>query len=94
MNLDQPQAIPGNPKLWDSLRSQARAKFPHSGLNGPLPFPAAKWLRDEYNRQGGQYVDSKEQIDPKLRDYKQEAEDSKKRKISELKRKKKKANLL
>ena len=88
------QQLPANPKLWNSLREQARAKFPHSGSSGALPFPAAKWLSEEYARQGGQYVSSKRDIDPKLRDYDQEAEDAKKRKEQELKRKKKKANLL
>jgi hypothetical protein len=94
MLLNEPKPIPANPKLWNSLRAQARAKFPHSGLEGTLPYPAAKWLKAEYDRQGGQYVTSKQDINPRLRDNEQDAEDAKKRKIAEEKRKKKKANLL
>jgi hypothetical protein len=78
---------PANPKLWNLLRSQAKAKYPSHGKN--LSFPASKWLRDEYARQGGKFVASKRDVDPKLRDDRQDAEDAKKRKEAEKKRKEK-----
>ena len=79
---------PANPKLWNLLRNQARAKYP-SRVTKNLSFPASKWLRDEYARQGGQFVASKRDVDPKLRDEKQDAEDAKKRKEAEKKKKEK-----
>lgn len=65
-------AQPNNPKLYNTLLNQARAKYPAHGTLG-LGFAAAKWLSNEYAKQGGGYVDSIKQVDPKLRDYKQEA---------------------
>ena len=87
------QPVPSNPKLWNLLTSQARAKYPSAKTKG-LSFPAAKFVRDEYARQGGGFVDSKSQVNPKLRDTKKEAEDKKKRQESDLKRKKKKQGFI
>ena len=72
--------VPANPKLWNLLMGQAKAKYPSRGKN--LAFPASKWLREEYARQGGKFVASKREVDPKLRDVKKDAEYAKKRKIA------------
>jgi hypothetical protein len=79
--------IPQNQKLWDLLIGQAKAKFPSHSDN--LSFPGAKWVSAEYTRQGGQYVDSKNDIPANLRDLQKDAEDAKKRKLAEAKRKNK-----
>jgi len=66
-------AQPNNPKLYNMLLNQAKAKWPsHKGPNH-LSWPAMKWFGQEYAREGGGYVDSIQQVDPNLRDYKQEA---------------------
>lgn len=77
---------PANPQLWNRLVQQARAKFPHSNPKGGLTFPEASWVKKEYARTGGQFVDSKEDVDPRFRDYKKEADDKKRRKENELKK--------
>lgn len=84
--------VPANPKLWNLLLRQAKAKYPSHGKN--LAFPASKWLREEYSRQGGKFVGSKKEVDPKLRDIKQDQEDSKKRKLAEKKKKEKQKGFL
>ena len=84
--------VPANPNLWNLLLRQAKAKYPSHGKN--LAFPASKWLRDEYSRQGGKFVGSKREVDPKLRDVKQDQEDSKKRKLAEKKKKEKQKGFL
>jgi hypothetical protein len=84
--------VPANPKLWNLLLRQAKAKYPSRSKN--LAFPASKWLREEYARQGGSFVGSKKDVDPKLRDVKQEQEDSKKRKLAEKKKKQKQMGFL
>jgi hypothetical protein len=84
--------VPANPKLWNLLMGQAKAKYPSRGKN--LAFPASKWLREEYARQGGKFVASKREVDPKLRDVKKDAEDAKKRKIAEKKKKQKQLGFL
>ena len=84
--------VPANPKLWNLLLRQAKAKYPSHSKN--LAFPASKWLRDEYSRQGGKFVGSKREVDPKLRDVKQDQEDAKKRKLAEKKKKEKQKGFL
>ena len=84
--------VPANPKLWNLLMGQAKAKYPSRGKN--LAFPASKWLREEYARQGGKFVASKREVDPKLRDVKKDAEDAKKRNIAEKKKKQKQLGFL
>jgi hypothetical protein len=86
-------AQPDNPKLYNSLLAQAKAKFPSHKPNG-LSYPAAKWFGQEYARQGGGYVDSIKQVDPKLRDYKVEAEKKEKTKEENKKRAMKKRGLV
>jgi hypothetical protein len=75
------------------LLQQAKAKFPSHKPNG-LSFPAAKWFGQEYAREGGGFVDSIKQVDPKLRDFKQEAIVKEKRKEALDKKKKKQAGFV
>ena len=86
-------AQPNNPKLYNMLLQQAKAKFPSHKPNG-LSFPAAKWFGQEYAREGGGFVDSIKQVDPKLRDFKQEAIVKEKRKKALDKKKKKQAGFV
>ena len=86
-------AQPNNPKLYNMLLAQAKAKFPSHKPNG-LSFPAAKWFGNEYARQGGGFVDSIKQVDPKLRDFKQEEVEKEKRKEALEKKKKKQSGFV
>jgi hypothetical protein len=86
-------AQPNNPQLYNRLLAQAKAKFPSHKPNG-LSFPAAKWFGQEYAREGGGFVDSIKQVDPKLRDFKQEAVDKQKRKEALEKKKKKQSGFV
>lgn len=67
-----PKQHPANPKLWNMLTTQARSKF----RTYPSP-AAAHWVHSRYLQLGGKFVDSKTQIDPRFRDYVQEAKDKK-----------------
>lgn len=78
--------FPANPQLWNRLVSQAKAKFPHSNPRGGVNRAGAKWIKEEYAREGGQYVESKQDVDPKFRDYKKEEADKKRRKENEKKK--------
>jgi hypothetical protein len=86
-------AQPNNPKLYNMLLQQAKAKFPSHKPNG-LSFPAAKWFGQEYAREGGGFVDSIKQVDPKLRDFKQEEIVKEKRKEAADKKKKKQSGFV
>ena len=63
-----------NPKLWNQLRQQAEARWPKRVGKGTTP-QANKWMSQQYNLLGGGEVASKKDVDPKKRDYKQEAKD-------------------
>jgi hypothetical protein len=78
---------PANPKLYNSLSEQARTKYPNKGKG--LGWAGAKWLKAEYEKQGGTFVASKKFVDPEKRDYQQEKKDAIKRKTTELKKKRK-----
>lgn len=84
---------PSNPKLYNTLLAQAKAKYPSHKPDG-LSFPAAKWFGQAYAQQGGGYVDSIKQVDPKLRDFKTEDIKKEKRKKADAKRKAKKLNIV
>jgi len=76
---EAPKQYPANPKLWNMLTTQARSKF------RAYPSPAAAhWVHSRYQQLGGKFVDSKKQVDPKMRDYAQERKD----KIEEKQKKK------
>lgn len=63
-----PKQLPANPKLWNMYVAQAKSKF------RVYPSPAAAhWVRSHYTQVGGQFVNSKKDIDPRFRDYVQEA---------------------
>lgn len=74
---------PANPQLWNSILGRAKSRFPHARADGGVTFPEASWASKEYKREGGQYVNSKSDVDPRFRDYKKEAEDKKRRKEKE-----------
>ena len=69
-----------NPKLWNMITAQANTKF---SKNSPA---RGHWIHAKYNQMGGQYVKSKKDVDPRFRDYTQEAldkkEDSEKKKVT------------
>ena len=83
---------PANPKLYNSLSEQARTKYPNKGKG--LGWAGAKWLKAEYEKQGGTFVASKKFVDPEKRDYQQEKKDAVKRKTTELKKKRKKQGFI
>jgi hypothetical protein len=87
-------AQPGNPKLWNRLKAQAIAKYPHQAADGKLSFAAAKWIKEEYIREGGNYVNSINEVDPKNRDFEAEEKTKEKNKKQAKKRAMKKANLV
>jgi hypothetical protein len=59
-------SIPANQKLWSMLLVQARAKF------RTFPSPAAShWIHEKYTQMGGQFVESKKDLD---RDNKKESD--------------------
>jgi len=67
-----PKQYPANPKMWNMLVAQARARF------NKWPSPSAShWVHAHYLQMGGKFVDKKSQVDPKMRDYKQEEMDKK-----------------
>jgi hypothetical protein len=63
---------PDNPKLFNALTNQAMAKYPSYKTAGLSP-SAGKWRQNEYLKQGGSFVQDIRQVDPKKRDFKQEA---------------------
>ena len=67
-----PKQEAANPKLWNMLTTQARAKF----RTYPSP-AAAHWVHSRYVQLGGKFVPSKKDIDPRLRDYVHEAQEKK-----------------
>jgi len=62
---------PANPKLWNMITAQANSKF---SKNSPA---RGHWIHSRYNAMGGQYVNSKREVDPRMRDYAEEAKDKK-----------------
>ena len=62
---------PANPKLWNMIKVQAATRF---SKNSPA---RGHWIHSKYNAMGGQYVNSKREVDPRLRDYVAEAQDKK-----------------
>ena len=78
--------IPSNQVMWDNLVNQAKAKYPAKRSKG-LSFAAADWVKTQYESKGGQYVQSKADIE--FPDVKKQLQDRVKRRQAELKRKKK-----
>lgn len=72
---ETPTQYPANPRLWNMITVQAKTRF------AKYPSPAAAhWVHTKYLQMGGTFVDSKKQIDPRMRDYAQEAIDKKEEK--------------
>ena len=70
---ESPDQTPANPKLWNMITTQARSKF------AKYPSPAAAhWVHTRYTQLGGSFVKNKSQVDPRFRDYAQEARDKEK----------------
>ncbi|CAB4153206.1 hypothetical protein UFOVP621_50 [uncultured Caudovirales phage] len=82
--------VPKNPLLYNSILRMEKAK--HHAVNG-TNFAVSKDMPSMYLG-GFVNVSSMDELDPKLRDYKEEEKDKEKRKAAELKRDKKKKNLL
>jgi len=66
-----PHQEPANPKLWNMITAQAGTKF---SKNSPA---RGHWIHAKYNQMGGQFVNSKKEVDPRFRDYVQEERDKK-----------------
>lgn len=78
--------IPADQKLWNSVVSQAKAKYPSHRGSG-LGYAAAKWASNEYKKRGGQYVPSKKLItnpDPKAEELKKKEKEKKKAKSTNV----------
>lgn len=68
------ERVAANPKLWNMITAQATTKF---SKNSPA---RGHWIHAKYNQMGGQYVKSKKEVDPRFRDYTQEALEKKEEK--------------
>jgi hypothetical protein len=69
---ETPHQYPTNPRLWNLITTQARTRF------SKYPSPAAAhWVHTKYVQLGGQFVDSKKDVDPRMRDRAQEDMDKK-----------------
>lgn len=65
---------------------QALAKYPPKSPRANTTFAANKWASEEYQRRGGQYVDSKNEVQPSMRDPKTDLEKKKKARANKIKR--------
>jgi hypothetical protein len=66
-----PTQLPANPKLYNMIKAQAAARFQKQS-------PArGHWIHTKYNQMGGQYVQSKKDVDPRFRDYVEEEKEKK-----------------
>lgn len=75
---EAPDQIPANPKMWNMITMQAKTRFPK------YPSPAAAhWVHAKYVQMGGQFVKSKKDVDPKMRDLAQEKMDAQDKKRKE-----------
>ena len=77
-----PKQYPANPKLWNMMVAQAKARF------RVYPSPAAAhWVHSHYSQLGGGFVGKESDVDPRFRDYAQEAIDKKEAEAREKVRK-------
>ena len=68
-----PREFPANPKMWNMYVAQAKARF------RTFPSPtASSWVRSQYVKAGGKFVDKQSEVDPRFRDYADEAMKKKK----------------
>jgi hypothetical protein len=68
---DEGQEYPSNPRLWNMVRAQSKARF---SKESPA---SAHWIRTHYSQMGGRFVSSKKDIDPRNRDVVEEAKEKK-----------------
>ena len=74
-----PHQLPANPKLWNMYVAQAKARF------RVYPSPSASsWVHNQYTKVGGKFVEKESEVDPRFRDY---AEEAKKAKLTKMKKK-------
>ena len=85
---------PANPQLWNNLRDQARAKYPRPNSHGGLTFPQNKWLKEEYAREGGQWVDNPDDVDPRFRDKEDEQKHKDRRKELDKKKRRNRGEIV
>lgn len=65
-----PKLIPANPRLWNLTTTQAKTRF------SKYPSPAAAhWVHAHYSQMGGKFVTSAKDVDPRNRDYVEEAKE-------------------
>jgi hypothetical protein len=76
--------VPENQVLWNNILKRMQARYP--SRNGKSSFAANREARKEYMREGGQYVPSKKDVPPKMRDLKTEAVKKKKARVAKAKR--------
>ena len=73
---ETPHQEPANPRLWNLTVTQAKQRF------SKYPSPAAAhWVHTHYVQMGGKFVGSKREVDPRLRDYVNEAKEKKEQAI-------------
>jgi hypothetical protein len=87
------KGIPSNPKLYDAIESQAKARYPKHRGKGNSP-QANKMLSQQWAAMGGTFVNSIQEVDPKNRDFKKEEEDRNKSRAARKKREMKKRNFV
>jgi hypothetical protein len=69
---ETPTQVPANPKLYNLIVMQAQQRFSKKS-------PAqAHWIHAKYVQMGGKFVESKKEVDPRMRDYAHEAMEKKK----------------
>jgi hypothetical protein len=69
-----PKQVPANPRLYNMIRTQADTRFQKES-------PAkAHWMHSRYLQMGGRFVGSEKQVDPRMRDYVEEAKEKAKKK--------------
>jgi hypothetical protein len=84
--------VAANQKLYNSIKRQAASKFPpKAGKSNPA---ANNWVSKQYEQEGGTWVTSIKEVDPKFRDVPAELAKKKKAKIAENIRKKKQSGLV
>jgi len=66
--------------------NQALAKYPKRSPNATASPAANRWAAAEYQKRGGQYVSSKSEVQPNMRDKKTEDLKKKKAKATRIKK--------
>ena len=88
------QPVAKNQKLWNNIMRQAKANYPTRSPLASTNRAANTWAKKEYERQGGEWVGSKQEVPQNLRDPQADRIKAQKAKIAKRKRDKKRAGLL